>query len=1319
MTGTGHLPAPRAVLTRELNRLEQRARDRATAFSRAKVIDQANLLLAKQQVTAGLTPQTVSEWINKGSVAREFPLLWALVRVLLEHTDVPAPYHPGHAWWRNEHDLWKARWEQARAAGARHPVDSRPAAVGPGECPYPGLAAFGPETARYFFGREELADTLEARVRTQTALDGPLLVAGPSGAGKSSLLRVALLPAADRSSSGAPVIFTPGEDPVQVLAERFCGDGDPADVRRRLVEDPSCLRVPPGQDAHPRTVIVDQFEEIFTARVAESERQVFIRALHAACAMAVVVIGMRADFFGHCAAYPELLPALQNPLIVGPMTTAQLREAIEEPARRAGLPVEAGLVDLLLDDLGATSTVGSGVLPLLAHSLLVTWKHEKGQQLTLAGYRATGGIGKSLAHTAKDTLQGLDPLSRPAARRLLLRLVRLGEGTEDTRRRTPLTELLPPEGTPEHEAVRQILDTFVKSRLVTVEQDTAEITHEALIRAWPQLRAWIGESRASLRVRQQLDEDAKEWTRKGRDPAFLYRGTRLAIARDATKDDQAELGPEAQAFLEAGIRYDQAERDAARRRSRNRRVLSTALAVLLVIAIGTAATAIVQWRALNERAQTISRQLIQAVGSRAAGLAVTMRRADPITAKQLAVAAASLALDSYEARHALLTLYAQPELYTYRPPGVDESWRTDTDRTGRLRVYVRGNDVKITDIDARRVISSFIFPGQPLNTDDFARLSLSDDGKTLALPLQDGTVVLLDTATGQPRPITIEAPPILDLLGDHLLLTKGPAITSLWDTTSGELLGRIPGYRTSAEVTPDQRYLITTNDTSLDFWDLRTGRKARTVRQTKEAKPISKIEFSPDGKLLALVQSNGRVEDKRLGLVPFSRLDPSRIRWRTIPAPSVPAVDEQIIFDSTGRYVSFNGAVWDTRDILASKTAVDAFDHPIFAHADAKCVNYRFGPGDRTLRCHQDAASSTVVVSLGAVRDPVAFSDRPNGAIAELSDDGSTVVVADVGPVKDLGPPTIWDPITMVRRNTIPAERQAGFVGYRLSSDGRLLAVMEGDGNTYIWDVATGRRKAVLRTRLGPAVFDSVAFSPDGRTLAVLTMHNSRKASLLTLWDITSETPRASVVGQPAAGQYGDLGIDIWDRHIFFSRDGRTIVSASDQGIVDASTGERVVPPNSGMDRPVALSPAGVLADFHNDSGKLTLRDSRSLQQVGQLSIGGAPAAFSPDGRLMAVANAADQIQLWDVATDRPLGLPFAGFQPDDSSLGLSTLNALAFAPDGSAVLALDGHGRLRTHLIAPGKIKSELCAEFGALSPTDWNTYLHDLPYRDSCRPI
>ncbi|WP_433515158.1 hypothetical protein ACQP2T_05830 [Nonomuraea sp. CA-143628] len=1309
MTGTEHLPAPRAVLKQELVLLERQARERTTGFSRAKAIEQANNLLEAQQITAELTPQTVSEWFTRGSVAREFPLLWALVRVLLTHTDAPAPYHPRHTWWRSEHDLWKIRWEQARTTGARHPTGPRPT---PGECPYPGLAAFGPKQAHYFFGRKELTATLEGRVKAQSALDDPLLVAGPSGAGKSSLLRAGLLPAAEGFSPCAPVLFTPGDDPVRVLAEQFCGADRPADVRQRLVTDPSCLLDLFGPGDHGRIVIVDQFEEIFTAAVAEDERQVFIRALHAACASAVVVLGMRADFFGHCAAYPELLPALQQPLIVGPMTTAQLREAIEGPAELAELTLQPGLVGLLLDDLGAA---GGGALPLLSHSLLVTWELREGRKLTLAGYRATGGISGSVAKTADETMKQLDLPGRETARQLLLRLVRLGDGTEDTRRRLPLTELLPPE----HGAVREVLDKFVESRLVTVEQNTVEITHEALIRTWWPLRSWIEARRASLLVRQQLDEDAQEWARKGRDSAFLYRDTRLQIARNAIETDPAGLGPEARAFLEAGIQYGQAEQDATRRRNRNRTVLSAALAVLLIIATGTAGTAIVQGRRLAERALTISRQLAYAVGSRVAGTAIAMRRTDPITAKQLAVAAASLGPGGYETRHALLTLYAQPELYTYRPAGVDETWRTDIDRTGLLRVYVRGNDVKITDVDARRVIRSFTFPGQPLNTEGFARLRLSDDGKTLALPVQDGTIVLLDTATGRLRPITLQAPPILETVGEHLLLAKSATTTSVWDTSSGERLVRIPYYLPSAVVTPDQRYLITTHEASLDFWDLRTGRKARTVRLSTGAKPILKVAFSPDHKLLALVQGNRLADDSRLGLVPFTRLAPSRIKWRTIRKPSVPNADERIIFSTTSRYVSFNGALWDTRDILDPAPVEDASDHPIFTHADAKCFNYRFGPGDRTLRCHANASSTTVVVSLAAIVDPVAFSDRAYGAAAELSDDGSTLVVADLGPVKDLGPVTIWDPVKMVRRATIPAVRQAGSVEYRLSSDGRLLASVEDDGDTYIWDVATARRKTVLRTRFGLADFGSVTFSPDGRTLAALTKDSSGNASLLTLWDIASGAPRASVAGQPTAGQYGPFGISIWDYRVFFSRDGRTVISASDQGVVDASTGERVVPPNSGMDRPVALSPTGVLADYHYDSGKLTLRNSGTLQPEKQVSIGGAPAAFSPDGGLMAVADTANQIQLWDIATDRPLGSPLAGFEPDASTLKVSSLRSLAFTLDGSTVLAVDDHSRLRTHLIAPGKIKDALCAQFGALSPADWKTHIPEFPYRNSCRTI
>ena len=247
--------------------------------------------------------------------------------------------------------------------------------------PYRGLAPFGPEDMEFFFGRAELTRALADRVAAQLTSARPLMVVGPSGAGKSSLLRAGLIPALERASGVGVMVMAPGHDPLTTLADRFAplDASHPADLRHQLMNAPGRLRdllSGPGQ----RVIIVDQFEELFTQCQHEAERQVFLAALHAACTAAVVVIGIRADFFGRCVGYSELAAALEHPVVVTPMTITQLRQAIEGPARLAGLTLQPGLVNLLLEDLGAglEASEPSGVLPLLSHVLLSTWQRRGG-----------------------------------------------------------------------------------------------------------------------------------------------------------------------------------------------------------------------------------------------------------------------------------------------------------------------------------------------------------------------------------------------------------------------------------------------------------------------------------------------------------------------------------------------------------------------------------------------------------------------------------------------------------------------------------------------------------------------------------------------------------------------------------------------------------------------------------------------------------------------------------------------------------------------------------------------------------------------------
>ncbi|MEV8638774.1 caspase family protein, partial [Streptosporangium sp. NPDC051023] len=600
--------------------------------------------------------------------------------------------------------------------------------------PYRGLVAYGPHDAEYFFGRTELTRVLIDRVAAQVTAGDLLVVTGPSGSGKSSLLRAGLIPALHRSPGTEVILLTPGADPVSMLAARLAPlTGMPSvDLRKQLEQDPAVLGslLRQAMGTRQAVIVADQFEELFTACSDEHQRRTFIRALHtlgqrttgatpaqgtanttstadstkgtagsgtaktavtaatagvatSGTAVAVVVIGMRADFFGHCATHLELVPALEHAVVVGPMTPAQLRQAIEGPAQRAGLTLEPGLIDLVLDDIGTDTlladsipsqliaastgtasngtdgiggaTGAGGVLPLLSHALLVTWQHREDRTLTMAGYRATGGIRRALARTADATLDHLDLPARQIARRLLTRLVRLGDGQDDTRRTLPLTDLLPAADAPEHAAVRRVVDHFVHARLLTVDSDTAQITHEALIRAWPQLRLWIDTDRATLLIHQQLSEDAAQWHQHDHDAAFLYQGTRLDAAQQARTLWQSDPGRypaltgTVRDFLQAG---DHAET----RRTRRRRQTLLALSLLLVLAVtATGVASYLAVTAAEESARFLSRQL--------AAQSENIADSNIVLARQLSTTAWHIA-PTDEARVSMLKAFLSPQRAT-------------------------------------------------------------------------------------------------------------------------------------------------------------------------------------------------------------------------------------------------------------------------------------------------------------------------------------------------------------------------------------------------------------------------------------------------------------------------------------------------------------------------------------------------------------------------------------------------------------------------------------------------------------------------------
>lgn len=402
-----------------------------------------------------------------------------------------------------------------RVRAARRRTDrARPAERSSNVCPYKGLARFDTSDAAWFFGREALTRTVVERLARHYDDAVPLALIGCSGSGKSSLLRAGLIPALRRgelgiagSTSWPRMVLTPTADPLGTLAAetgRLTGKG-PGDLAARLRFDPARLSVElrgalGGEPGSRAVIVVDQFEELFTPRIGDKDRQAFRSALCGAAQgadgepSALVVIGLRADFYDTCLARPELVPALvAGPVVVGPMTVPELRASITLPAIKGGLELEPGLVDLLLADLGVrvgdedetAQSYEAGRLPLLAHALLTAWQRRADDALTTADYRRVHGIAGALSATADGALRRLDESTQDTARILLLRLVQVGDGSQDTRRRWTREHLLASLPDPARGAAVIEAFTAKDTRLLTAEQDTVEIVHEALLSAWP------------------------------------------------------------------------------------------------------------------------------------------------------------------------------------------------------------------------------------------------------------------------------------------------------------------------------------------------------------------------------------------------------------------------------------------------------------------------------------------------------------------------------------------------------------------------------------------------------------------------------------------------------------------------------------------------------------------------------------------------------------------------------------------------------------------------------------------------------------------